>query len=61
MITLDEIDKDYIKNVLINCKVILKIRMTDTNCCEKNRDKAREYAKMVQKAIDILNDKIKPL
>lgn len=59
MITLDEIDRDYIKDILIKCQAILKLRMTDPDVCEKNRERSKEYAKMTQKAIDILNEKIK--
>ena len=59
MITLDEIDRDYIKDILIKCKAILKIRMTNPDVCEKNRERSREYTKMTQKAIDILNEKSK--
>ena len=59
MITLDEIDRDYIKDVLIKCKAILKLRMTDPHICYSGRDRSREYAKMTQKAIDILNEKSK--
>lgn len=57
MITLDEIDRDYIKDVLIKCQAILKMRMTDTKVCQSNREMSREYAKMTQFAIDILNGK----
>lgn len=57
MITLDEIDKDYIKDVLIKCQAILKVRMTDPDVCQTNRERSREYAKMSQTAIDILNGK----
>ena len=57
MITLDEIDRDFIKDILIKCKAILKLRMTDSHICESNRERSREYAKMTQKAIDILNEK----
>ena len=57
MIKLDEIDRDYIKDILIKCQAILKIRMTDTHICQSNRDRSKEYAKMCQKAIDILNEK----
>ena len=46
MITLDEIDRYYIKDILIKCKAILKIRMTDPDVCEKNRERSREYSKM---------------
>lgn len=59
MIELDNIDREYIKDVLIKCQAILKMRMTDPDVCEKNRDRSREYAKMTQKAIDILNEKSK--
>ena len=59
MIKLDDIDREYIKDVLIKCQAILKMRMTNPDVCEKNRDRSREYAKMTQKAIDILNEKIK--
>lgn len=59
MITLDKIDRDYIIDVLCKCQAILHIRMTDPEVCESNRDRAREYAKMVQTAMDILNDKDK--
>ena len=59
MITLDNIDRDYIKDILIKCQAILKLRMTDPHICQSNRDRSREYAKMTQKAIDILNEKIK--
>ena len=59
MITLDEIDRDYIKDILIKCKAILKIRMTDPHICYSNRDRSREYVKMTQTAIDILNEKSK--
>ena len=59
MITLDEIDRDFIKDILIKCKEILKIRMTDPKISESNRERSREYAKMCQKAIDILNEKSK--
>ena len=31
MITLDKIDADFIKDILIKCQAILKIRMTDAN------------------------------
>ena len=54
--TLDQIDVDYIKDILIKCKAILKIRMTDPKICQSNRDRSREYAKMCQKVIDILNE-----
>ena len=33
--TLDKIDIDYIKDILIKCQAILKIRMTDPDVCEK--------------------------
>ena len=33
MITLDDIDRDYIKDVLIKCQTILKLRMTDPHIC----------------------------
>ena len=56
MIKLDEIDRDFIKDILIKCQAILKLRMTDPDVCEKNRERSREYAKMTQKAIDILNE-----
>lgn len=46
MITLDEIDRDFIKDILIKCKAILKIRMTDPKISESNRDRSREYAKL---------------
>ena len=46
MITLDEIDRDYIKDILIKCKAILNIRMTDPKISESNRERSREYAKM---------------
>ena len=59
MITLDKIDADYIKDILIKCQSILKMRMTDPHICQSNRDRSREYAKMTQKAIDILNEKSK--
>ena len=59
MITIDEIDRDYIKDILIKCKAILKLRMTDPYICQSNRERSREYAKMCQKAIDILNEKSK--
>ena len=59
MITIDEIDRDYIKDILIKCKAILKIRMTDSHICQSNRERSRQYAKMTQKAIDILNEKSK--
>ena len=52
MITLDEIDRDFIKDILIKCKAILKLRMTDPKICQSNRERSREYAKMTQKAID---------
>ena len=55
--TLDKIDGDYIKDILIKCQSILKMRMTNPDVCEKNRDRAKEYTKMTQKAIDILNEK----
>ena len=32
MITLDEIDRDFIKDIL-KCKAILKLRMTDPKIC----------------------------
>ena len=44
--TLDDIDREYIKDVLIKCQAILKMRMTNPDVCEKNRDRAKEYAKM---------------
>ena len=56
MITLDEIDREFIKDILIKCKAILKIRMTDPKICQSNRDRSKEYSKMCQKAIDILNE-----
>ena len=56
---INEIDRDYIKDILIKCKAILKLRMTDPDVCEKNRERSKEYAKMTQKAIDILNEKSK--
>ena len=59
MITIDEIDRDFLKDILIKCQSILKMRMTDTHICESNRERSREYAKMTQKAIDILNEKSK--
>ena len=46
MIKLDEIDRDFIKDILIKCQAILKLRMTDPDVCEKNRERSREYAKM---------------
>lgn len=57
MITLDEIDRDYIKDVLIKCQTILKLRMTDPHICQSNRERSREYAKMSQKVIELLNEK----
>lgn len=57
MITLDDIDRDFLKDILIKCQAILKIRMTDPDLCESNRLRSREYAKMTQTAIDILNKK----
>ena len=57
MITLDDIDRDFLKDILIKCKAILKIRMTDPKICQSGRDRSREYAKMTQKAIDILDEK----
>ena len=57
MIILDDIDRDYIKDVLIKCQTILKLRMTDPHICQSNRERSREYTKMTQKAIDILNEK----
>ena len=59
MITLDEIDRDFIKDLLIRCKVILKLRMIDPKICQSGRDRSREYAKMTQKAIDLLDEKSK--
>ena len=59
MIKLDEINRDYIKDILIKCKAILKIRMTDPKICQSNMDRSKEYSKMCQKAIDILNEKSK--
>ena len=59
MITLDEIDRDFLKDILIKCKAILKIRMTDPHICQSNRERSREYAKMAQKAIDLLDEKSK--
>ena len=59
MITLDDIDRDFIKDILIKCKAILKLRMTDPKICQSNRDRSREYAKMIQKAIDTLDEKSK--
>ena len=59
MLTLDNIDRDFIKDILIKCQAILKIRMTDPKISESNRDRSKEYAKMTQKAIDILNEKSK--
>lgn len=44
--TLDKIDGDYIKDILIKCQSILKMRMTNPDVCEKNRDRAKEYTKM---------------
>lgn len=57
MKTLDDIDADYIKDIIIKCQAILKLRMTDPKICESNRMRSREYAKMTQTAIDILNGK----
>lgn len=54
-IELDEIDRNYIRDVLAKCRGILEMRMSDPDVCEKNRDRSREYAKMVKQAIDILN------
>ena len=51
---LDEIDRDFIKDVLIKCQTILKLRMTDPKICQSNRERSREYAKMTQTAIDLL-------
>ena len=59
MITLDEIDRDFIRDVLIKCQAILKIRMTDPKISQSNRVRSREYAKMTQTAIDLLNEKSK--
>ena len=59
MITLDEIDRDFLKDILIKCKAILKIRMTYPHICQSNRERSREYAKMAQKAIDLLDEKSK--
>ena len=59
MITLDDIDRDFLKDILIKCKAILKIRMTDPHICQSNRERSREYAKMSQKAIDLLDEKSK--
>ena len=57
MITLDDIDRDYIKDVLIKCQTILKLIMTDPHICQSNRERSREYTKMIQKSIDILDEK----
>ena len=46
MLTLDNIDRDFIKDILIKCQAILKIRMTDPKISESNRDRSKEYAKM---------------
>ena len=59
MITLDDIDRDFLKDILIKCKAILKIRMTDPHICQSNRERSREYTKMTQKAIDLLDEKSK--
>ena len=59
MITLDDIDRDYIKDILIKCKAILKIRMTDPKISESNSERSKEYAKMTKKVIDLLDEKSK--
>ena len=59
MCTLDEIDRDFLKDILIKCQSILKMRMTDPSVCEANRNRSREYAKMTQQAIELLNEKSK--
>lgn len=55
MITLDDTDQEYIKDVLIKARVVFALRMTDEAVCEANRKKARECSKMTTEALNILN------
>lgn len=55
MITLDDTDKTFLKDILIKAKVNWDIMMTNEEVCEANRLKARELSKMTAYAIKILN------
>lgn len=54
MITLDDTDQEYIRDILIKAKAIFDLRMTDETVCEINREKARECSKMATLALKIL-------
>lgn len=54
MITLDDTDQEFVADTLIHAIAIHEMRMTDPEICEKNRDKARELAKITQKALKII-------
>lgn len=56
MITLDDTDQEYVSAVLSKCIAIVGMRMTDTNVCEENRERAREIHKMAVKAQGIVNE-----
>lgn len=54
MITLDDTDQEFVKDILIKAKVMFDLRMTDETVCEVNREKARECSKMTTLALKIL-------
>lgn len=57
MITLDDTDQEFVADTLNYAIAIHKMRMTDPNVCEANRDKAREMAKITKKALNIVKGK----
>lgn len=57
MVTLDDTDQVFLKDILIKAKATFDLMMTDADVCEANRRKVREYSKMTTQAIRILNGK----
>lgn len=55
MVTLDDTDQVFLKDILIKAKATFDLMMTDADVCESNRRKVREYSKMTTQAIRILN------
>lgn len=55
-IEIDETDFNYIKSVLTYAVSEWEQKMTNSNVCEANRERAREYAKMARRARELLNE-----
>ena len=51
---IDEIDFNFVTQILSRAKVTHESLMTDPNLCQTNRDRHRENAKMAQTARDLM-------